>query len=660
MYIFMKKLVSLFVLAMVSVVVFGQMLEPVKWSSKLNKIDETHSEIVFTAKMDAGWHLYGLNIGEGGPAPTVFTVNAKGAKLNGKVSSASKLISHYDDMFEMELSWYEGSAVFKQKFEIGSQPWEVSGNVTFMACNDQNCMMGDPFKFKYSGEGVATAAAVVEELPEEKEVVEEEAPADTAVAAAVVATDVDIYAPVVDKLKEFGQAGGDTDGSLWYIFLMGMLGGLIALVTPCVWPLIPMTVSFFLKRNKDKRKARRDATMYGLSIVVIYVTLGILVTLIFGASALNSLSTNAGFNLFFFALLVVFALSFFGMFEITLPASWSSKLDAKADATTGILSIFLMAFTLSLVSFSCTGPIIGTLLVQTAQGSILAPAIGMLGFAIALALPFSIFAMFPTLLKSLPKSGGWLNAVKVVLGFLELAFSLKFLSVADLAYGWHILDRETFVALWVMIFAFMGFYLLGWIILPHDDKEEHIGVTRMMLALCSLAYAVYLIPGLWGAPLKSASAFLPPVTTQDFTLYDGSVHPNTMNYEEGIAMAAQSGKPLVVDFSGYGCVNCRKMEAAVWTDARVSDKLRNDFILVSLYVDDRTPLAEPVKVEEDGTEIVLTTVGEKNSYIQRHVYGANAQPFYVIIDKTGAPLTRSYAFDENPGNFVDWLNSIKK
>lgn len=659
MHFYMKKLTTLLVLLMVSFAVFAQMLEPVKWSSKLNKIDDTHSEIVFTAKMDAGWHLYGMNIGEGGPAPTVFTVNAKGAKLNGKVTSSSKLISHYDDMFEMELSWYENTAVFKQKFEIGQKPWEVSGNITFMACNDQNCMMGDPFKFSYKGEGVATAE-VVEEEPEQAV---EETPADTAnaVEAAVVeAVNADIYAPVVDQLKEFGQAGGDTDGSLWYIFLMGMLGGLIALVTPCVWPLIPMTVSFFLKRNKDKHKARRDATMYGLSIVVIYVTLGILVTLIFGASALNSLSTNAGFNLFFFALLVVFALSFFGMFEITLPASWSSKLDAKADATTGILSIFLMAFTLSLVSFSCTGPIIGTLLVQTAQGSILAPAIGMLGFAIALALPFSIFAMFPTLLKSLPKSGGWLNAVKVVLGFLELAFSLKFLSVADLAYGWHLLDRETFVALWVIIFAFMGFYLLGWIILPHDDKEEHIGVMRMMLALFSLAYAVYLIPGLWGAPLKSASAFLPPVTTQDFTLYDGSVHPNTMDYEEGLRMAAQSGKPLVVDFSGYGCVNCRKMEAAVWTDARVSDKLRNEYILVSLYVDDRAPLPEPIKVEEDGNELILTTVGEKNSYIQRHVYGANAQPFYVIIDKTGTPLTRSYAFDENPGNFVDWLNSSKK
>ncbi len=636
---------------------FGQMVEPIKWSSKCNKLDDTHYEIVVTAKIDAGWHLYGLNIGEGGPSPTVFTFDkVKGAKLVGKVTSKSKLISHYDDMFEMELSWYEKTAVFKQHFTIGKDAWNVGGNVTFMACNDQNCMQGTPYRFSFDGEGFAggedlVVVPIVEDTVESSE--------DTASVAAVVA-DADIYTPVIDQLNSFGQAGGDTSGSLFYIFLMGLLGGLIALVTPCVWPLIPMTVSFFLKRNKDKHKARRDAFLYGLSIIIIYVGLGLIVTAIFGASALNSLSTNAGFNIFFFLLLVVFALSFFGMFEITLPASWSSKMDAKADETTGFLSILLMAFTLSLVSFSCTGPIIGTLLVETAQGSWLSPAIGMLGFAIALALPFSLFAMFPTMLKSLPKSGGWLNSVKVVLGFLELAFSLKFLSVADLAYGWGLLDRETFVALWIMIFAFMGIYLLGWMILPHDDKPERISVMRMMLALCSLSYAIYLVPGLWGAPLKSASAFLPPTTTQDFSLYDGTVHPATMNYEEGLKLAAQSGKPIIVDFSGYGCVNCRKMEAAVWTDARVADRLSKDFVLVSLYVDDRTPLAQPVEVEEDGAKLILTTIGEKNSYIQRHVYGANAQPFYVMIKADGTPLTSAYVFNEDAGDFLDWLDSGKK
>lgn len=654
----MKRIFSLIVMVAAFVAVNAQMLEPVKWSSKVNQKDDTHAEIIVTAKIDAGWHLYGMNIGEGGPTPTAFEFTAKGAKLDGKVTSSSKLISHYDNMFEMELSWYENSAVFKQKITIGSEPWKVEGKVTYMACNDESCMPGNPYKFSFEGEGVATAEKIEEPVEEVKE---EAVDTTTAIEAVVaVAADSDIYKPVVEELGALNAAGDDTDGSLWYIFLMGILGGLIALVTPCVWPLIPMTVSFFLKRNKDKHKARRDAITYGLSIIIIYVSLGLIVTAIFGASALNSLSTNAGFNIFFFLLLLVFALSFFGMFEITLPASWSSKMDAKADATTGFLSILLMAFTLALVSFSCTGPIIGTLLVETAQGSWLSPAIGMLGFAVALALPFSVFAMFPTLLKSLPKSGGWLNSVKVVLGFLELAFSLKFLSVADLAYGWHLLDRETFVALWVIIFAFMGFYLLGWVILPHDDKEEHISVTRMMLALCSLAYAIYLIPGLWGAPLKSASAFLPPVTTQDFSLYDGSVHPHTMDYEEGLAMARQGNKPLVVDFSGYGCVNCRKMEAAVWTDARVADKLKNEFVLVSLYVDDRTPLAQPVEVEEDGQKLVLTTVGEKNSYIQRHVYGANAQPFYVIINGEGKPLTRSYAFNEDAGDFIDWLNSAKK
>ncbi|MCQ2331913.1 MAG: thioredoxin family protein [Paludibacteraceae bacterium] len=654
----MKRIFSLIVMVAAFVAVNAQMLEPIKWSSKVNQKDDTHAEIIVTAKIEAGWHLYGMNIGEGGPTPTAFEFTAKGAKLDGKVTSSSKLISHYDNMFEMELSWYENSAVFKQKITIGSEPWKVEGKVTYMACNDESCMPGNPYKFSFEGEGVATAEKIEEPVEEVKE---EAVDTTTAIEAVVaVAADSDIYKPVVEELGALNAAGEDADGSLWYIFLMGILGGLIALVTPCVWPLIPMTVSFFLKRNKDKHKARRDAITYGLSIIIIYVSLGLIVTAIFGASALNSLSTNAGFNIFFFLLLLVFALSFFGMFEITLPASWSSKMDAKADATTGFLSILLMAFTLALVSFSCTGPIIGTLLVETAQGSWLSPAIGMLGFAVALALPFSVFAMFPTLLKSLPKSGGWLNSVKVVLGFLELAFSLKFLSVADLAYGWHLLDRETFVALWVIIFAFMGFYLLGWVILPHDDKEEHISVTRMMLALCSLAYAIYLIPGLWGAPLKSASAFLPPVTTQDFSLYDGSVHPHTMDYEEGLAMARQGNKPLVVDFSGYGCVNCRKMEAAVWTDARVADKLKNEFVLVSLYVDDRTPLAQPVEVEEDGQKLVLTTVGEKNSYIQRHVYGANAQPFYVIINGEGKPLTRSYAFNEDAGDFIDWLNSAKK
>ncbi|MCQ2344244.1 MAG: thioredoxin family protein [Paludibacteraceae bacterium] len=657
----MKKFFSVALMLMATLFCFGQMVEPIKWSSKCNKLDDTHYEIVVTAKIDAGWHLYGLNIGEGGPSPTVFTFDkVKGAKLVGKVTSKSKLISHYDDMFEMELSWYEKSAVFKQPFIIGKDAWSVGGNVTFMACNDQNCMQGTPYRFSFDGEGFAGGEDIVV-VPATEIIVEDtvESHEDTATVAAVVAN-ADIYTPVVDQLNSFGQAGGDTSGSLFYIFLMGLLGGLIALVTPCVWPLIPMTVSFFLKRNKDKHKARRDAFLYGLSIIIIYVGLGLIVTAIFGASALNSLSTNAGFNIFFFLLLVVFALSFFGMFEITLPASWSSKMDAKADETTGFLSILLMAFTLSLVSFSCTGPIIGTLLVETAQGSWLSPAIGMLGFAIALALPFSLFAMFPTMLKSLPKSGGWLNSVKVVLGFLELAFSLKFLSVADLAYGWGLLDRETFVALWIMIFAFMGIYLLGWMILPHDDKPERISVMRMMLALCSLSYAIYLVPGLWGAPLKSASAFLPPTTTQDFSLYDGTVHPATMDYEEGLKLAAQSGKPIIVDFSGYGCVNCRKMEAAVWTDARVADRLGKDFVLVSLYVDDRTPLAQPVEVEEDGAKLILTTIGEKNSYIQRHVYGANAQPFYVMIKADGTPLTSAYVFNEDAGDFLDWLDSGKK
>lgn len=639
----------------------AQIVEPVKWQSRVTKSDDTHYELVFTANIEAGWHIYGLKVNGDGPQPTAFRFDQmKGAKAVGPVTCATKAKTEYDETFELTLDLYSHRAVFKQKIEVGSEPWTVSGRVTCQACKDGACMQPDPYDFKLQGEGAAGAEAiaeVAETLPAQRD-----SALDTTATAAVAAVvaDADLYHPVVEELNAFGTTGGDTHGSLWYVFIMGVLGGLLALVTPCVWPLIPMTVSFFLKRNKDKHRARRDAMLYGLSIIIIYVSLGLIITAIFGASALNSLATNAGFNLFFFALLVVFALSFFGMFELTLPASWSSKMDAKADATTGFLSILLMAFTLALVSFSCTGPIIGTLLVEAATGSWLGPAIGMLGFAIALALPFSLFAMFPSMLKSLPKSGGWLNVVKVVLGFLELAFSLKFFSVADLSYGWGLLDRETFVALWIIIFAFLGIYLLGWMILPHDDKPEHISVVRMMLALCSFAYAIYLVPGLWGAPLKSASAFLPPVSTQDFSLYDGTVHPNTMDYEEALRMSEQTGKPVMIDFSGYGCVNCRKMEAAVWTDARVSDILSKRFILVSLYVDDRTPLAQPVTVDDNGKSITLTTIGEKNSYIQRHVYGSNAQPFYVMIGADRKPMTHAYVFDENPGNFLDWLRSVEQ
>jgi thiol:disulfide interchange protein DsbD len=468
----------------------------------------------------------------------------------------------------------------------------------------------------------------------------------------------DLWKPVINELHAFGDTTSQEDMSWLYIFITGFLGGLLALFTPCVWPIIPMTVSFFLKRSKDKKKGIRDAWTYGASIVVIYVTLGVAITLIFGASALNALSTNAVFNILFCLLLVVFAASFFGAFELTLPSKWSNAVDSKAESTGGLLSIFLMAFTLSLVSFSCTGPIIGFLLVQVSTtGSVIAPTIGMLGFAIALALPFTLFALFPSWLKQMPKSGGWMNVVKVTLGFIELAFALKFLSVADLAYGWHILDRETFLALWIVIFGLLGFYLLGKIKFPHDDDDNKVGVTRFFLALFSLAFAVYMVPGLWGAPLKAVSAFAPPMHTQDLNLYKKEVHARFDDYDLGMEYARRMGKPVMLDFTGYGCVNCRKMELAVWTNDRVSTLINDDYVLITLYVDNKTPLPAPVKITENGKQRTLRTVGDKWSYLQRVKFGANAQPFYVLIDNDGNPLNKSYAYDEDVDKYVQFLQT---
>ena len=636
----MKKLFSTLALVLCFVSMsFAQMVDPIRWTSEMTQ-DGKNVEITLKATIDAGWHLYGLELPEGGPMATNIEFGrVEGAELVGELEAKSDLVVKFEEMFGLELSWFENEAIFVQKAKITDENWVVSGSVSFMGCNDETCMMGNPFSF---AEGPKANEPML--IAEEGETTVEEAAND-------------IYTPVIDQLKAFGETTDTSSSSMWAIFLLGFLGGFVALFTPCVWPIIPMTVSFFLKRSGDKAKGRRDAFTYGFSIIVIYLTLGLAVTGIFGASALNALSTNAIFNIIFFLMLVVFAVSFFGAFEITLPASWTSKMDAKAESTTGFLSIMLMAFTLVLVSFSCTGPIIGTLLVEAAQGSWLGPAIGMFGFSIALALPFTIFAMFPSMLKSMPKSGGWLNSVKVVLGFLELALSLKFLSVADLAYGWGILDRETFLALWIVIFALLGMYLLGKITLPHDDQVERIGVGRMMLALVSFAYAIYLVPGLWGAPCHSAAAFAPPLTTQDFNLYDNEVHPDAHDYEIAMQMAQTAGKPVLVDFSGFGCVNCRKMEAAVWTDPTVAEMLKNDFVLVTLMVDDRTPLAKPFVVIEGGVRKEFTTVGDKNSYIQRNKFGANAQPFYVALDAEGNPVNKSYAFNENPSDFIEFLKT---
>lgn len=676
----MRKILSICLL-LIAVVAQAQIQEPVKFKSELKTLAAGEAEIVFTATIDKGWHVYSTDLGDGGPISATFNVEKiSGATVVGKLQPKGKEIASYDKLFEMNVRYFESTAQFIQKLKLTGGDYKIEGFLEFGACNDENCLPPTQVEFNFSGKAEAAKGAAVttpaekvtvpaeDTKPETQPASQTETPADTASTGIIggadgptdinVAGNIDLWKPVINDLQSYGETTSQEDMSWFYIFITGFLGGLLALFTPCVWPIIPMTVSFFLKRSKDKKKGIRDAWTYGASIVVIYVTLGLAITLIFGASALNALSTNAVFNILFCLMLVVFAASFFGAFELTLPSKWSNAVDSKAEATSGLLSIFLMAFTLSLVSFSCTGPIIGFLLVQVSTtGSVVAPAIGMLGFAIALALPFTLFALFPSWLKSMPKSGGWMNVIKVTLGFLELAFALKFLSVADLAYGWRILDRETFLALWIVLFALLGFYLLGKIKFPHDDDDNKVGVTRFFMALVSLAFAVYMVPGLWGAPLKAVSAFAPPMQTQDFNLYKNEVHAKFDDYDLGMEYARLNGKPVMLDFTGYGCVNCRKMEAAVWTDPKVSDLINNDYVLITLYVDNKTPLTEPVKIVENGTERTLRTVGDKWSYLQRVKFGANAQPFYVLLDNQGKPLNKSYAYDEDIPKYIEFLQT---
>ena len=640
--------------------------------------------IYFTGTIDNGWHVYAPTESNG-PIPATFNIDKiEGAKPVGQLTANKAATKKYEDMFGAEVSFYEHSVTFSQKVKLTGPTYKIEGYLQYGACDDQSCMPPTSVDFKYSGKGVEKAAATTSDEKGAAETEEATADAEAATADATAAdstaapadslaqtgiTGNDMWRPVIDKLNAFD--GGDTEAgaSLWRIFILGILGGFIALLTPCLWPIIPMTVSFFLKRAKDdKKKGVRDAFTYGISIIVIYLVLGLAVTLLFGASALNALSTNAVFNIFFFLLLVVFGASFLGGFEIMLPSSWTNAVDSKASSTTGLLSIFLMAFTLALVSFSCTGPIIGFLLVEMGtSGNIVGPAVGMFGFALALALPFTLFAIFPTWLKSAPKSGNWMNNVKVTLGFIELAFSLKFLSVADLAYGWHILDRETFLALWIALFALLGCYLIGWIRFPHDEDEwDEMGekitnprtpVTRFFISLCSFAFAIYMVPGLWGAPCKAVSAFAPPMNTQDFNLAktDG-IEPQYRDFEAGMQAAKAAGKPVMIDFTGFGCVNCRKMEAAVWTDSEVKRIITEDYVLIQLFVDDKTPLPEPVEVVENGQPRKLRTVGDKWSYFQRHKFGSNTQPFYVLLDNDGNPLNAAYSYDEDIQKYTDFLN----
>lgn len=651
-----KTLLSLTAL-LLTMSISAQIYEPVKWTQKVKVTSATTADVIIHATIDDGWHLYGMNIPEDGPRPTAIVFDKfENAKKLGEIRAVSKLIKAFDANFNMELNWYVNDADFIQKISFkDAAKVKINGSIEFMVCNDQSCLPPTTIPFTVR---IAQQAQSVEQIEAVAAIVQ-----DTLAKAAPV-TSVkthDYWSPVITELKGFGDSNDTSDTtSLFRIFLLGLLGGLLALFTPCVWPIIPMTVSFFLKRSDNKAKGRRDAILYGLAIIFIYVLLGLLITLIFGASAMNSLSTNAIFNLIFFGLLVLFAVSFFGAFELTLPASWTTKLDAKADSTAGFISILFMAFTLVLVSFSCTGPIIGTLLVQVSStGSILAPAIGMFGFAVALSIPFSLFALFPSWLKNLPRSGGWLNRVKVVLAFLELALALKFLSVADLAYGWRILDREVFIAIWIVLFVLLGMYLLGKLRFAHDDEVKHSSVSGVFMAIISFAFAVYMIPGLWGAPLKAISAFAPPLYTQDFSLYNDEVHPAYTDFDLGMAYAAEKKLPVVVDFTGFGCVNCRKMEASVWTDETVKDKLKNDVVLISLFVDDKTALTKPYEVVENGRVRSIQTIGDKWSYLQRTKFGANAQPYYVMLDNAGKPLNKPFTFDEEPANFVKWLSRAK-
>jgi len=664
---------------------------PVHFSVQQKQVSPTEVEVVFSAKIDQGWHVYSTNLPADGPTSATLHVDKlEGVTPVGKLTARGKELNVYDKTFEMKLRYFENSVGFVQRYKITAKTYSIKGYLEYGACNDEMCLPPTQVEFNFKGNGPTSApAAAPTAASAENEKTTTAATdvaadglsalttmgADTAKKADVLSADtagtvqqantqvnadVNLWKPVIKELAAFNSTKDSTNSSLWSIFFMGILGGFIALLTPCVWPIIPMTVSFFLKRAKDDRKKGiRDAVTYGLSIIVIYMALATIVTWAFGPQKLNELATNAPFNVFFFLLLVVFAFSFFGWFELRLPSSWGNAVDNKASATTGILSIFLMAFTLSLVSFSCTAPVVGLLLVQAAtSGDWVAPAVGMFGFALALALPFTFFALFPSLLKQAPKSGSWMNMIKVVLGFIELAFSLKFLSVADLAYGWHILDRETFLSIWIVLFGLLGLYLIGKLKFPHDDLEQKaMPVPAIMLGLCSLAFSVYMLPGLWGAPCKAVSAFAPPINTQDFNLAPQTVHAAYTDYDEGMRAAAAAGKPVLIDFTGFGCVNCRKMEASVWTDSRVAEKLNKDYVLISLYVDDKTPLKQPVEVKlPDGTSRTLRTIGDKWSYLEQTKFGYLAQPFYVPLDNTGKPLNGSFSFKEDVPAYLEFLD----
>ena len=658
----MKQKILLLFLLLTALPLCAQIEEPVKWKTTLSVGKDNMGVVTMTATIGNGWHMYAINIPDGGPVPlTISWSELKGVELVGKPVPDRKAHTQHDNNFDMDLSWWTGGVKLTQKVKFTSGKYSMKGTLRYMSCNDVRCTSPATEPLAFSG-----TAAVGTESQSSAVVADTLSATDTVAAALTPAAGIDapdtvgqaqLWAPVGAAADlAAGEAAGSSTASWWYIFIACFAGGLLALLTPCVWPIIPLTMSFFLKKSGSRGKAIANAVAYGLSIIVIYLALGLVVTAISGADSLNALATNAVCNVVFFLLLVVFAFSFFGMFNIKLPDSWSNKVDSAAERTTGLLSIFFMAFTLVIVSFSCTGPIIGTLLVEAASTSnILGPAVGMFAFALALAIPFSLFAMFPSLLKKLPKSGGWLNTVKVLLGFIELALSLKFLSVADLAYGWHVLDRETFLALWIGIFFTMGLYLLGVFRFKADSAPQGIGVVRYVLALVSLSFTAYLLPGLWGAPLRATSAFVPPLYTQDFNLH-GEELSEYNDFDAGMKAAAKLGKLVLLDFSGYGCVNCRKMDGAVLDKSEVKRKISENFVVIKLMVDDKAALAQPMYVVEDGRQKELATVGEKWSYLQRHKFGANSQPYYVVLNADGNLMSGPFAYKESVDEFMQFLD----
>ena len=681
----MKRIFTLLLMVVSVLSASAQMVDPVHFTTQLKELTNNEAEIIFTGKIDAGWHVYSTEM-SGGPIPATFNkVKMEGVETIGKLKPRGNEQKKFDKLFDMEVRFFENTATFVQKVKFTKEIYLIDCYLEYGTCNDEMCMPPSSVEFKKTGKiTLSPKSGDDRSLNDSIKIKDQNDTIATSSAGSAplppnIGSDT-LWQPVTKELHAFSDTPADT--SLWYIFLAGLLGGFLALLTPCVWPIIPMTVSFFLKRNKERTKAIREALTYGLSIIIIYVLLGLLVTLLFGANALNALSTNAWFNIFFALLLIVFAASFFGAFELTLPASWSTKIDQKSDelsskaaansstseATSSMtshftlrssLAIFLMAFTLVLVSFSCTGPIIGFLLVAVStQGNILGPTLGMLGFSIGLAIPFALFALFPSLLKSVPKSGGWMNTIKVVLGFIELAFALKFLSVADLAYGWRLLDREVFLSIWIALFGLLGAYLMGWLRFPHDEPEHRTNVPQFFLGLLSFAFTIYMIPGLWGAPLKAISAFTPPMYTQDYKIIQTTVvEAPFKDYEQGMAFAKEQQKPVIIDFTGFGCVNCRKMEAAVWTNEDVARRLTQDYVLISLYVDDKTPLPQPIEVEVNGQKRTLRTIGDKWSHLQATKFGANTQPFYVLLDEEGKPLGPSRSYDEDIQKYINWLDA---